>query len=1029
MSGGGSLSSWAIRRPLPAIMVFFVLCVAGLWGFHSLPVARYPDIAFPMTTVTVNQPGASPSQLETEVTRRIEDSVATVPNVKRMSSLVTEGVSTTIVEFNLDTDLADALDDTRDAVTRIRSDLPQDILEPVVGKIDIGGSLQTYAVDAPHMRPDELSWFVDREVSRTLYGVAGVARVNRIGGIDRQVRVDLDPQALLAWGITAGEVSQQLARIQVDRPGGKAELGGEQQTIRTLATVASAQQLRDYSIALPDGRSVRLSDIARVEDGAADETQAALLDGQPTVGFSLSRTRKSNELSVSAEVREALDRLQAEHPGVTFRLVTNLVDETERSYRSSMIMLWEGALLALLVVWWFLRDWRATWVSAVALPLSIIPTFAVMSLLGFSLNMVTLLALSVVVGILVDDAIVEIENIVRHLGMGKSPLEAARDAAEEIGTAVIATSMTLAAVFVPVAFMPGIAGKFFREFGWTAATAVLFSLLVARLLTPMMAAYQLKPHPQQDETDTPMMRRYLGWVEASLRHRGRTLWISLGLFVASLALVPLIPTTFIPFSDLGRSNLSIELPPGTRIEETLAVSEQARARLETVPELKQVFTMVGSVLDVGDPAKTGIAEARKATLVLDWGPEGDRDRDQRQLEREVRERLADLPGAKISFISSEPGKAMQLVLSGDDPDTLSAAASAVERDLRTLKGLGSISSSASLLRPELQIVPDPARAADLGVATADIAEATRIATSGDYTQRLAKLNLPDRQIPIRVGFSQEALADPALIGQLRVRGAQGPVPLSAVAEIRDGSGPSMLSRYQRERNIVLTAELNGRPLGEVMAEVQALPSVERLPSGVELLNAGDAEIFIELFFGFAMAMLAGLVCIYMVLLLLFNHAIQPLTILTAVPLCAGGAFGALLLTGNMLSLPALIGLLMLIGIATKNSILLVDYAVVAEDQHGLSVHDALIDACRKRARPVIMTTLAMGAGMLPLALGLSGDSSFRAPMAWAVIGGLITSTALSLIVIPAAYSVLHDLGLWIARKFRRGGSTVAHADG
>ena len=1028
MSGGGGLSSWAIRRPLPAMLLFFVLCVAGLWGFHVLPVARFPDIAFPMTTVTVSQPGASPAQLETEVTRRIEDSVATIPNLKRMSSSVTEGVSTTIIEFNLDADLSDALDDTRDAVTRIRSDLPQDILEPVVGKVDIGGSLQTYAVVAPRMAPDELSWFVDREVSRALYGVPGVARVNRIGGVDRQVRVDLDPQALLAWGITAGEVSQQLARIQVDRPGGKAELGGEQQTIRTLATVASAQQLRDYSIALADGRSVRLSDIARVEDAAADDTQAALLDGKTAVGFSLSRTRKSDELKVSEKVREALDRLQAAHPGVSFRMVTNTVEETERSYSSSMTMLWEGALLALLVVWWFLRDWRATWVSAVALPLSIIPTFAVIALLGFSLNIITLLALSVVVGILVDDAIVEIENIVRHLGMGKSPLQAAHDAAEEIGTAVIATSMTLAAVFVPVAFMPGIAGKFFREFGWTAATAVLFSLLVARLLTPMMAAYQLKPHPQHDDTDTPMMRRYLGWVEASLRHRGRTLWVSLALFVASLALVPLIPTTFIPFTDLGRSNLSIELPPGTRIEDTLAVSEDARARLETLPELRQVFTMVGSVLDVGDPGKTGVGETRKATLVLDWGPEGDRERDQKQLEREVRAKLADLPGAKISFISSEPGEAMQLVLSGDDADTLSAAAAAVERDLRGLKGLGSISSSASLLRPELQIVPDPARAADLGVTTADIADATRIATSGDYTQRMAKLNLPDRQIPIRVGFSRDDLTDPALIGQLRVRGAQGPVPLSAVAEIRDGSGPSVISRYQRQRNITLTAELNGRPLGEVMAEVKALPSVKQLPSGVQFLNAGDAEVFVELFFGFAMAMLAGIVCIYMVLLLLFNHAIQPLTILTAVPLCAGGAFGALLLTGNMLSLPALIGLLMLIGIATKNSILLVDYAVVAEDKHGLSLHDALIDACRKRARPVIMTTLAMGAGMLPLALGLSGDSSFRAPMAWAVIGGLITSTALSLIVIPAAYSVLHDLGLWIARKFGRGGSTATHAD-
>ncbi len=1023
MSGGGNLSSWAIERPLPALMLFFVLCVAGLWGFHVLPVARFPDVSFPMTTVTIAQPGASPSQLEAEVTRRVEDSVATIPNIKRVMSTVTEGVSATTVEFTLDADLATALDDTRDAVTRIRTDLPQDIQEPMVGKVDIGGSLLTYAVSAPRMSADELSWFVDHDVSRALYGVKGVARVTRIGGIERQVRVDLDPEALLAWGITAGDVSQQLARIQVERSGGKTEVGGGQQTIRTIATVADARQLRDYTISLPDGRSVRLSAIANVRDAAADPSQAALLDGKTAVGFSLSRTRKSDELVVSAAVQEALKTLGATHPGVQFRIVTNMVEETERSYSSSMTMLWEGALLALLVVWWFLRDWRATWVSAVALPLSIIPTFAVLALLGFSLNIITLLALSVVVGILVDDAIVEIENIVRHLGMGKSPLDAARDAAAEIGTAVIATSMTLAAVFVPVAFMPGIAGKFFREFGWTAATAVLFSLLVARLLTPMMAAYQLKAHPAPP-AETALMRRYLGWVDASLRHRGRTLWMALALFVASLAMVPFIPATFIPFTDLGRSNLSLELAPGTPIEETVAVAEEARARLKAVPELKQVFTMVGSELDLGDPGRSNAGAVRKATLVLDWGPANDRDRDQKALERAARALLADLPGAKISYLSSEPGEMMQLVLSGDDPVALEAAAAAVERDLRGLKGLGSVSSSASLLRPELQIVPDPARAADLGVATADIAEATRIATSGDYTQRMAKLNLPDRQIPIRVGFARESLTDPALIGQLRVRGKDGTVPLSAVAELRDGSGPSVISRYQRQRNITLTAELNGRPLGEVMSEVQALPSVKQLPAGVQFLNAGDAEVFVELFFGFAMAMLAGLVCIYMVLLLLFNHAIQPLTILTAVPLCAGGAFGALLVSGHMLSLPALIGLLMLIGIATKNSILLVDYAVMAEDEHGLSQHEALIDACRKRARPVIMTTLAMGAGMLPLAFGFSGDSSFRAPMAVAVIGGLITSTLLSLIVIPAAYSVLHDLGLWIAGKFRRGDKTA-----
>ena len=483
--------------------------------------------------------------------------------------------------------------------------------------------------------------------------------------------------------------------------------------------------------------------------------------------------------------------------------------------------------------------------------------------------------------------------------------------------------------------------------------------------------------------------------------------------------MPFIPATFIPQSDLGRSNLSLELPPGTRLQDTVAVAEQARALLKDMPELKQVYTAVGSVLDLGDPGATGVGEARKATLVLDWGTTDTRDRDQRVLERDARARLANLPGVRVSYVSSEPGNLLQLVLSGDDPQRLQDASTALERDLRGIQGLGSVTSTASLLRPEVQIVPNAARAADLGVATADIAEAARIATAGDYEQRLAKLNLPDRQVPIRVGFAEATLANPALIGQLRVPGRNGPVPLAAVADIQQGSGPSQISRYQRQRNVTLTAELNGRPLGEVMTEVQALPSVKQLPPGVSFLNTGDAEVFVELFIGFMLAMAAGLICIYMVLLLLFNHALMPVTILAAVPLCAGGAFGALLITQNMLSLPALIGLLMLIGIATKNSILLVDYAVIAEDEHGMSQHDALIDACRKRAQPIIMTTLAMGAGMMPIALGFAGDSSFRAPMAIAVIGGLITSTLLSLIVIPAAFTVMDDLGEWLSRKFRR----------
>ena len=1010
-----NVSAWAIKRPLPALMIFFVLCVAGIYSFIKLPISRFPDVSFPMVTVTVALPGAPPSQLETEVTRKIEDSVATITGVKRVFSNVNEGISNTNIEFVLETDIATALDDVRDAVTRVRADLPQDIQEPIIGKVNIGGSLMTYTVASDKRPADELSWFVDRDVSKAMYGVKGVALVSRSGGIDRQIRVDLDPQALQAYGITAGEVSQQLARTQTERPGGKVEFEGSMQTVRTVGTIEDIGALKDFSIALQDGRSVRLSDLAKISDSAADASQMAMLDGKPVVAFSLSRTVGSSEIAVAKNVVEALKVLEAANPDIHFQLVTSTVEEAQRSYDSSMIMLVEGALLAVLVVWFFLRDWRATWISSVALPLSIIPTFAVMYLFNFSLNLITLLALSVVVGILVDDAIVEVENIVRHLRMGKPPMQAARDAADEIGVAVIATSLTLAAVFVPVAFMPGIAGKFFREFGWTAATAVLFSLLVARLLTPMMAAYQLKAVPHV-ERETRLMKWYLGWVDSALRHRARTLWIAFFLFIGSLGIVYFIPATFIPFSDLGRSNLGIELAPGTKLAETVAVTEQARAELETIKELKQVYTTVGSVLDLGDPSKTGFAEARKATLVLDWGTPDTRERSQKDLERVARELLQDLPGARISYISSEPGELMQLVLAGDDPKRLIEAAHNLKKDLHTLKGLGAISSSASLLRPELVIVPNAARASELGVATEAIAEAVRIATAGDYRQRLAKFNLPDRQIPIRVGFTEQALANPDLIANLRVPSKNGSVPLTSVATISYSSGPSQIDRYQRQRNINLTAELNGRPLGDVMKEIQALPSVKNLPVGVSFLNTGDAEVFVELFIGFLLAMTAGILCIYMVLLLLFNHALQPLTILTAVPLCAGGAFGGLLITQHALSLPALIGLLMLIGIATKNSILLVDYAVIAEDENKLSQHDAVIDACRKRVQPVLMTSIAMGAGMLPIALGFSGDSSFRAPMAVAVIGGLITSTLLSLIVIPAAYTLMDDLGTWFSKR-------------
>lgn len=1013
-----NVSAWSIHRPLPAILVFILLTAAGLIAFNRLAISQFPDLTVPVVNVTVALPGASPSTLETQVTRKVEDATASIPQLRNMVSIVNEGVSTTVLTFEIEKDGTIAKDEVRDAIDRVRIDLPADVQPPIVSLINVtGGDMISFAVTADGWSDEQLSWFIDDSISKRLFAVPGVGAVRRIGGVDREIRVDLRPEAVQGFGVSPALLSQQLAQIQQEQPGGRTTVGGGEQAVRTLGTVSNARELEDFPIFVPDGRSVRLSTIADVSDGHAPLTQRTTLDGKPVIGFAVQRTTNSSEVDVGNAVRASIAKLQEQEPRLRIVEVGSTTEVAEDSYESSMHMLYEGALLAVAVVFLFLRDWRATFISAVALPLSIIPTFAVMYWFGFSLNMITLLALAVVVGILVDDAIVEVENIDRHLRMGKPPKQAALEAADEIGLAVIATSCTLAAVFIPVAFMPGIPGKFFREFGWTAASAVLFSLLVARLITPMMSAYLLKPMSGH-KGDSRLMTWYLRWADRALRHRNRTLVAALAIFIGSLALLPILKVTFIPPSDGILSSVLVELPPGTALETTREVAETARQRIADIPQIEHVFVTAGSNSGANGPAgDITSAELRKATLLIRWSE--DRDATQYELEARVRERLADLPGARLSFQGGEPGRALQLVLAGDDPVKLAAASRDVEREIRQLPGLGTVSSSASLVRPEIIVRPDAARAADLGVSTEDIAAATRVATRGDYEQFLSKLNLPERQVPIRVQLDEAALSDPALLGQLRVPTASGgSVPLSAVAEITTASGPSQIDRYDRRRNVTITVDLNGQAMGEVEGQIDALPSLQNLPPGVQRQAAGDSEIFAEMFGGFAMAMVAGIFCVYGVLLLLFNHASQPITILVAVPLAAGGAFGALLVTGLDISLSVLIGLILLIGIAVKNSILLVDYAVMAQEQ-GMSRHESLMDACHKRARPVIMTTMAMGAGMLPIALGLTADASFRMPMAVAVIGGLITSTVLSLVVVPAAFTLVDDAEEWLVSKLRR----------
>ncbi|NHZ60752.1 efflux RND transporter permease subunit [Massilia genomosp. 1] len=1019
-----NFSSLSIKNPIPAIMLFALLTLAGLLAYKANAVQDFPDIELPIVLVTATLDGAAPAQLETEVARKIEDSIATLQGVKNISTRVLDGVATVTVEFILEKNISEAVNDVRDAVARVKADLPAEMRDPTVTKISTAGRvILTYtAAAAPGkggvpLDDQELSWFVDNTVAKRLLNVPGVGSVKRVGGVTREIRVELDDARMAALQVAAVDVSRQLRNVQREAPGGRGDVSGAEQSVRTIATVQTADQLAAMDIPLPDGRRVRLDQIASVSDTVAEPRAVAEQDGKRVVGFEIFRTKGASETKVAEGTRAAVAELQAAHANVALKEVIDNAQPVEENFDGSMELLYEGAILAVLVVWWFLRDWRATLVAAAALPLSVIPAFLGQYLFGYTLNTVTLLSLALVVGVLVDDAIVEIENISRHLRMGKTPMQAAMEAADEIGMAVIATTFALVAVFLPTAFMGGVPGLFFKQFGWTAVLAILASLVVARLLTPMMAAYILKDLPHGEEKDGWIMQRYMAAMKWCLKHRLVTGIASALFFVGSIALVPLLPTGFVPAADRAQTMINVELPPGSTLAETRAVAERARLAAMEVAGIKGVFSSIGGGSSGDAFAPGASAEARRAVLTLTTLHRNDRKESMDQLERQIRARLDQIPGARFNVGPADTGVKMQLVLRSEDPLALTGAAQAVERELRTLKGIGNVSSSASLVRPEIIVRPDFARAADMGVTAASIGETVRVATAGDYDTALTKMNLSERQVPIRVKLPDAVRADLSALGRLTVPGKNGPVMLDNVASITMESGPAQIDRLNRSRNVTLEVELSGRSLGEVNDEARALPSMKNLPASVKIAELGDAQEMQALFASFGVAMLIGVLCIYGVLVLLFKDFMQPVTILAALPLSIGGAFVALLLTGKALSMPSMIGLIMLMGIVTKNSILLVDYAILAR-QAGMSRFDALVDACHKRSRPIIMTTIAMGAGMMPLALGWGADPSFRSPMAIAVIGGLITSTLLSLLVVPAVFTYIDDLEHLLKRGVR-----------
>jgi hydrophobe/amphiphile efflux-1 (HAE1) family protein len=1011
-----NMSAWAIRHPVPPVVLFVVLLFMGIVAFVRMPVTLNPDIAFPLVRVNVSQPGAAPQEIETQVIQKIEGAVAGVGNIHNITSLAIESSASIYIEFQIGTPIDSAVADVRDAVAKVRSNLPNGIQEPIVQRVDVdGGAIVYYAVSTTSETEEQLSWFVDNTITKRLLSVPGVAQVSRGGGVSREIRVELDPARMQALGITAVDVNQQMRQLNLDSPGGRAQVGGGEQSIRVLGGAHTALALGDTQIMLPGsgGRFARLSDIATVHDGVGEIRSIARLNGREATTFGVSKAKGFSDVNVLTSVQRELAKIRAENPAVTMTQVFTTVEYTKEQYSSALSAFIEGSVLAVLVVWFFLRDLRATAISALAIPLSAIPTFAFMQLMGFSLNSISLLALSLVAGVLVDDAIVEIENIVRHMRMGKSGFQAALDAADQIGLAVVATSCTIMAVFLPVSFMPGISGQYFIQFGLTVAAAVFFSLLVARLITPVIAAYTLKSEHLAVHGDGPVMSRYLKLLAWCVHNRWKTLAFATLFFVLSIAGLTLIPKSFVPDGDFGASNLNIELTPGVRLEDSAAVSAAAYRIISRQPEVANVVETIGT-------DESG--EIRTAQLFISLVPRSERQVTQKEWETRVIQDLKTIPDAQMNFSKNGGGgggRDVTLYITGDDSVLTQSTAENVVDEMRKLPQLRDARINGDLQRPEILIRPRFDLAAQLGVTVSSISETIRIATLGDLDQNSATFSLSDRQVPIRVSLLESTRRDLSTLENLPVPTASGgAVPLKAVADIGFGEGPTKVRRYNQSRRISIEADLNGITLGTAMTLIHNLPTLKNLPAGVRLVDIGDAEVMNELFANFMIAITTGVLMVFAVLVLLFARVLQPITILSSLPLSIGGAVLALMITRNSLSLGVMIGFLMLMGIVAKNSILLVDFAI-EEMRAGKDRLTAVLEAGHKRARPIVMTTVAMVAGMLPVAIGIGGDNAFRGPMAIAVIGGLITSTALTLVVVPAAFTLIDDIERWLGPKFGR----------
>ena len=1124
-----NISAWSIRNPVIPLVFFTALLLAGILSFSRMDVVNNPDIEFPAVNVSISQPGAAPTEIENQITQRVESAVRSINGVKSINSTASEGNSNTFIEFEIGIDPNDAVSEVKNAVDQIRGSLPDGIIEPRVTKEEIaGGFLGIYAVEADDMTIEQLSWFIDDTIAKRLLAVEGMAEVNRFAGVDREIEVIINPERMQAFGVTASQVNNALRMSNIDAAGGNTEVGGTRQSVRVLGSTETALELSQRLIQLGDGRTVRLGDVATVRDGFSERTSISKVRDREVVNFAMSRAKGASDLSVFEAAKAEIEAIEAENEGVRFIPLFNTVQYTEEQYESSMAAMIEGAILAVVVVFFFLRDWRATFISAVAIPLSAIPTFWFMDLLGFNLNSLSLLALGLVAGVLVDDAIVEIENIVRHMRMGKSAYQASIDAADEIGLPVVATSFCIVAVFLPVGLMPGISGQFFKNFGITVVVAVLMSLAVARMITPMLAAYFLKAHGEESHGEGPWMDRYmnvLGWslnrgkmyarregldppqhrvryafsflatvlvlivvpaiavfasysmlqglavpetIAGAVSSSGEGLlhfliakpieilelalvtavgfiagWLTLKLIglpwggrlrdswrwlearfydhrvwmmmvgyfalILTILLFMNVPPQFQPNVNNDNSQIEIEMVPGTTLETTERVADQVAAILYEEPEVLRALERVR----VGN-----------ASIYITLN--SDRERTSIEFERALAPRLAQIPDARVRFQSQSggfgSGRDITVMLAGSDPELLEESAATLVEQMKGLDTLVAPRISADINRPEIIIKPRADLAAELGVTTAALSQTIRIATLGESEQNAAKFSLSDRQIPIRVKLPEQSREDLTTIENLPVpTRTGGTVPLSRVAEISFGSGPTSIQRYNQNRRVLVGADLaQGVIKGEADAQINQLPILQSLPQGVNRDLVGEDEWQQELISSLLIAIVSGILLVFAVLVLLYKRLMSPLVNMTSLALAPLGGILLVWLVGQPQSMPVYIGILLLLGIVSKNSILLIDFALEEMDKGTRKLH-AILDAGHKRAQPIVMTTVAMTAGMIPVSLSLSGDGAWRAPMGTVVIGGLILSTMLTLLIVPAGFSLADGVekraGPWMRNRF------------